>query len=359
MREHTQVFRIVDVSSLTRWFHKVCCPIMRKRKKDPKYEVVVADLIRRIMSGEFKVKPRLPGHLLLAKEYGVSSITSNRALNELRDRGFVTRRPRGGTYALERPRLFSGLYLLAGAKTEDEERWLANYWSGVAERAEALSLPVHVMKWMDPRVSTDLLGGERLAGAMLCGFEEPELIDRLEAADVPHVVVGVEAARARFNVLEDRRKATLALTNSLRAAGCQRVACVYDPIKPNHHMAKRGYLDSGQEPPIMLEVNDGDARTKMTALLEGADPPDGLIVVGGGLPFQALPVLMKAAPNPPALGVLMENPVIERLRHVAHVAAYSQAEVGRLAFDLLYEHAAGRVVNATTVHAPFKILVPQ
>ncbi|MFD6175661.1 MULTISPECIES: GntR family transcriptional regulator [unclassified Isoptericola] len=58
----------------------------------------VHDALRaRILGGELSVGDRLPTQAELVEEFSVSAITIKRALDILRDEGFVTRRPRIGT----------------------------------------------------------------------------------------------------------------------------------------------------------------------------------------------------------------------------------------------------------------------
>ena len=62
----------------------------------PKYRQLIEELRTRIRKGVYAPGGKLPGHLALAREFGVSAITSNRALVELEREGLVVRRPRSG-----------------------------------------------------------------------------------------------------------------------------------------------------------------------------------------------------------------------------------------------------------------------
>jgi hypothetical protein len=81
------------------------------------------------------------------------------------------------------------------------------------------------------------------------------------------------------------------------------------------------------------------------------------MVMGGYLPFAAMSVLLQSR-HRPRLGVFTENQGVLQLREIAHVAAYSQIEVGKLAVDLLNDVALGRTAGAATHYAPFEILSP-
>lgn len=63
----------------------------------PLYHQVYMVLRDRILSGMLKVGDRVPGELETAEAFGVSRITSKRALNLLADEGLVVREPGRGT----------------------------------------------------------------------------------------------------------------------------------------------------------------------------------------------------------------------------------------------------------------------
>ncbi|OII37524.1 hypothetical protein BIU98_15595 [Curtobacterium sp. MMLR14_010] len=61
------------------------------------YQTTFEDLRSRIRAGEFPVGQRLPSEAELLAHYDVSAITLRRALDMLREAGYVARRPRVGT----------------------------------------------------------------------------------------------------------------------------------------------------------------------------------------------------------------------------------------------------------------------
>lgn len=61
------------------------------------YQSTYEDLRARIRSGEFPVGQRLPSEADLLAHYDISAITLRRALDMLREQGYVARRPRVGT----------------------------------------------------------------------------------------------------------------------------------------------------------------------------------------------------------------------------------------------------------------------
>lgn len=69
---------------------------------ESKIDRIIADLIRRIESGEFPPGSRLPSRGQLAAEYEVSEQTARNATLALRFAGLVESVPRGGFYVRKR-----------------------------------------------------------------------------------------------------------------------------------------------------------------------------------------------------------------------------------------------------------------
>ena len=68
------------------------------------YEKIYSELLNAILSGELPAGSMLPPETQLAEQYGVSRITSRRALNMLAQGGYVVRHPGKGTQVVEEPK---------------------------------------------------------------------------------------------------------------------------------------------------------------------------------------------------------------------------------------------------------------
>lgn len=70
-------------------------------EKELLYQKIYNDLLEGIQSQNYPPGERLPSEKELAEQYGVSRITSKKALEMLADRNMITRRPGKGSYVLE------------------------------------------------------------------------------------------------------------------------------------------------------------------------------------------------------------------------------------------------------------------
>lgn len=71
-------------------------------KTPPLYEQIVTDLRNKILAGEYEPNTKLPAENELAKLYHVSRITSKRALEELKNEGFIYRVRGSGSFVSDR-----------------------------------------------------------------------------------------------------------------------------------------------------------------------------------------------------------------------------------------------------------------
>lgn len=68
------------------------------------YQEIKADVLGRIMAGEWPPGGMLPGEIDLAQAYGCARTTVNRALRELADEGYLDRRRKAGTRVRPSPK---------------------------------------------------------------------------------------------------------------------------------------------------------------------------------------------------------------------------------------------------------------
>lgn len=332
------------------------------KNEDTKYAIVIEALRRDIQRGLLVPGTRLPGQNVLGKRYGVSPITSKRALAELERQGYIERRPRSGSYVRATPRIFSEINIVIGGKIINESLWLSDYWKGIELEAAELGIPVQVMRTSAPGFAERVPQGNPEQGVVLLGFEDLELIEQLRARNIPHVVGVIEARHTPYNVLVNYRRTVVELVNAMyRHGGCRRIHFLGNLTQPSHCLARDGFaaaLDELDFSGRIIHVDEETVQDELRSLLAGDTGIDGVVVMGGGLPFRALPVLLQSGLQV-KLGALTENRTITELRGSAYIADYSLLECGRLLFRLLYESAANRELPATTRYPEFQILSPE
>jgi DNA-binding transcriptional regulator YhcF (GntR family) len=330
-------------------------------KADKKYISVIDTIRHKIMNGEYPPGFKLPGQNILAGEFAVSPITTKRALSELQKSGYIERRARSGSYVVEKPRVISEVNIVIGDNIENETLWLSEYWEGIESGAQALNIPCQLMKTTNPAFRERVLNGSSTQGVILLSFEDNNIMKKLSSAGIPFVVGEIEARYAEYNVYVNRRRLTAALVEAMHADGIRKVAFFGNLTQPNHFIASEGYRiaihDLKQYSPIIYDVDEDTITDEIRSLLSSPDAPDGLIITGGGLPFAALPAIREARPET-KLGLITENKTVLRLKDSAYIASFNQFEAGKLTFDLLYNVAAGKIMNATTWFPPFEIMRP-
>jgi DNA-binding transcriptional regulator YhcF (GntR family) len=332
-----------------------------EHRTDKKYKAIINTISHRIMTGEYPPGFKLPGQILLAGEFGVSSITTKRALCELQNSGYIERRLRSGSYVAEKPRIISEVNIVIGNNIENETLWLSGYWEGIESGAQALNIPCQLMKTTNAAFRERVLSGPSTQGVILLSFEDINIITQLKTAGIPFVVGEIEAKYADYNVYINRRRLTAALVETMHRDGVKKIAFFGNFRHLNHYFAGEGYRTAvhslNQYSPMIYETNEDTIADKIIEVLDVADAPAGLIIAGGGLPFAALPAIRKIRPET-KLGLITENKSILRLKDCAYIASFNQFDAGKLTFELLYRVAAGKIANATTWFSPFEILSP-
>jgi len=163
-----------------------------------KQQILVREMRRRIMVGDFLPGTRLPVRQEIGREFGVSEFTVQRALDYLKRDGFIRAEPRQGIYVSDHlPHLSNYALLFPGDDPRSPSP--SRFWSAVEHAAARLSrssnYELTVYHGVDPtdrrlhRLMKDI-ESERLAG-LIFAFHPWRLIGwpALEQRRVPHVIV--------------------------------------------------------------------------------------------------------------------------------------------------------------------------
>ena len=324
-----------------------------------KYNILIDDLKGRILSGALKPGEKLPGQLALAKEYGVSAITSERALSELEKSGLIERRRRSGSFVRETPRLFSKILIVTNIWAS-ENFGFTDYYAGLMERAESSGVNLEITRISAPDFESKIEALDNKA-VILFGFEDCELVKKLKSNKVPHLVMATNSQYSDFCVTENRRAASRELADRLfHDGGCRSLAFIYNSLQTNHRTCLDGYLafsDENDLKAMVYEADEDSVNTVVSDLMNRKSPPDAIIISGSAMPLAAIPSIFKSGRNV-KLGVFTENSSVLNLRNTAWTAFYSQSETGRMAFDMLYGIGSGKITGGGIQHPPFEILRP-
>lgn len=332
--------------------------------KTPKYQHIIRSIQEKIRKGIYSPGEKIPGYVNLAREFNVSTITSNRALVELERLGLVERRERSGTYVLDRPQILTDVLVIPQMPIQEQQTQLFEYWRGIVSQGERLKLSIQLIQADDrnclSRISPDQYRGQ---GLILLGTMHPGIIQAVESTEIPHVYLGLEPPAGGFAVLEDRYNATSDLVKSMILDGYTRIGFVGNLEYPNHRLARDGYVEGIK--PLKLGyryIRDANQQTVIDVvkdLLADTSPGvDALIVMGGTMPIAALPVILHHSPRV-GLGVLTESSTVLQLRNIAYVAHYSQIDAGNMAIDLLQEIANHCPSDPMVRYPSYNILRPK
>jgi hypothetical protein len=108
----------------------------------------------------------------------------------------------------------------------------------------------------------------------------------------------------------------------------------------------------------MFDIDEDSAVNAMQKALRSPCPPDAVLIAGGGLPFQLLPVILNNKPKT-KIGVLTENTTVLQLKGTAYIGAYDYSEAGEMTMKMLYNVASGKINKPTMSFPAYKILKPE
>lgn len=230
------------------------------------YKEIKEDIKRKILEGELKEGDFLPPEVDLARQYGVSRLTVNRALAELAAEGFVERRQGIGTYVapLEKRAQARRIGLISMILPLYNEEFMTKLVNGaltIAEKAD------HYIVLMNS--NNDVLRESRLLRtAVKLGsvgvlffpsgeFNDVELLKELDSKNV--AVVTMDRKVGDFPcVLFDNKQGGYEATRYLQQLGLERIAFFRDdrtqPSLDREEGYKKAMIEKNLQP-IVFEVS--------------------------------------------------------------------------------------------------------
>lgn len=117
----------------------------------PRYRVIEQYLLERINAGDFPVNHQIPGEEQLARDFGVSRMTANKAIRDLVQKGYLIRQAGLGTFVTDR-KAESSLHEVLNIAAEVRGR--GNAYSNRVLRCEAIEADDEVALRLGVRVGT-------------------------------------------------------------------------------------------------------------------------------------------------------------------------------------------------------------
>lgn len=121
--------------------------------KTPRYRVIEEHLLERISSGAYPVHHQIPPEEQLARDFGVSRMTANKAIRDLVQKGYLIRQAGLGTFVTDR-KAESSLHEVLNIATEVISRGHA--YSNDVIRCEAIEADDEVALRLGVRLGTEV-----------------------------------------------------------------------------------------------------------------------------------------------------------------------------------------------------------
>jgi len=117
----------------------------------PRYKVIEAHLLERINSGAYPAHHQIPPEEQLARDFGVSRMTANKAIRDLVQKGYLIRQAGLGTFVTDR-KAESSLHEVLNIAAEVRNR--GNHYSNDILRCEAIDADDEVALRLGVRLGT-------------------------------------------------------------------------------------------------------------------------------------------------------------------------------------------------------------
>ncbi|EUJ42096.1 GntR family transcriptional regulator [Brochothrix campestris] len=250
--------------------------------KEPLYQHIIMDLKQAIIAGTYPPGSKLPTELNLSETYGVSRITSKRALVELENEGIVIRVRGKGSFVREKA-------VVSQSKTIKKDvlfilpfpdnTTVGNYAQGMFEVIQATHyrLQMQPHQYLSNLDVKDIV--ERYAGVIFYprnNHDDIELLYRLHLFGVPTVLIDKKIDQLPFSsVMANNEQGAYEATRHLIAQKHQKIAFInIDAIGKKSSVRDRyfGYLKALHgyelEPYHFEQLDPNDSQFLMTLCTE-------------------------------------------------------------------------------------------
>lgn len=237
-------------------------------KNQPLYQLLADQLRQLIVSGQIAPGEKLPSSRELQKLLCVSAITIESGLNYLVEEGFLSRRPRCGTFVadalpgggvkIDPPKciyaVFSNMSMVSG------------YWFLVLGELErqfrAAGYQTCFRQQGDGPIPAEIASYRDCAGIVLCGYNSLSFVGEIRKRNVPVVLIGSldtesDSEENLDMVVHNDRERAMISTRHLLDLGHRRITCVTGPVHSKFSAKqKAGFQDALAEYGLVPEPTD-------------------------------------------------------------------------------------------------------
>jgi DNA-binding LacI/PurR family transcriptional regulator len=270
---------------------------------------IVVDIRQQIVTGALQPGAKMPTYDSYAKQYQVSKMTMQMALNQLRNDGFVKSVPRRGMFVAQKPPHANRVALLLPVP-EDHNR----YWRILIDEAlrytEKIGYELEVFRQIDQAEERARLRQEiskrRFAGLILvCKPLSYELDDIMNDASIPKASLCSLKSQSTLNFSFDNHELVRKSLDYFAASNRKRIAYItcYGP-SASYAAFKQGVKERGMETceawQFLLENPEmADNVVQLLMSLPADRRPDGLLLADDNVEEPAQRGLIKSGANIP------------------------------------------------------------
>ncbi len=348
-------------------------------ERDTRHKQVRRQIEMQICRDHWSVGQRIPGERELARIYGVSQMTVNRAIQDLVREGKLERRVGSGTYVCDRSEELNGepsklVLVVPYTDHPEEDAYLRSPFRTICNEASLAGCSLQVVQATEAQFPNlvDRNPGAAFLFAAPSG-QSRDTLKSLQDHGVPFVVMGSSWPDETLNCVDSDNFAGARLaTDYLLRLGHRRIGFLNgDPGTTNCQDRLRGYqaalAEAGVEAdPSWVAQAGGNweivasGRNALTETLLGREPVTAIVAAGFHLCLHLLQMVRSLRLEVPAdvsIISLDDSATAEHLSRPLTAMRQPLPEMGRLAAAMALSLLSQPMAEPTTVLVPMELMV--
>lgn len=345
--------------------------------EEPRYLRIQRILETQILEGKLPAGSQLPGERALARQFGVSQMTVNRAIQELVRRGRLYRRSGAGTFvtdAVQPVRAHGVVLVIPYAEHPQADTYLREPFRAMRDVAQARQLPLQVVQAEICEYTQ--IAQRHAQGALLFiapPMEAYDVLEQLWQNGTRFVVMGASWQSSPFPCVDsDNFGGARRAVEYLLSLGHRHIAYLNGwQGSTNCADRLRGYQQAMEKwkvaicPEWVVQAGSDsrlsvEARQQMTDRLIRADRVTAIFTAGYYLALEALSLLRSLGmrvpedvsiigfDDPPSAAHL--NPPLSTVRQPLY-------EMGQRAMDMLFDVLTGATLQPQPLYLPTELVI--